>query len=349
MEKNKLIELNNISKTFGPNQVLKNINLYIRDNEFITLLGPSGCGKTTLLRIIAGFEKQDSGEILFLGKDITSYKANERKINTVFQNYALFPHLTVFGNIAFGLKNQKLSKIDIEKKVLEALKTVKLEGFENRKIETLSGGQKQRVAIARAIVLKPKVLLLDEPLAALDLKLRQDMQYELKEMQRQLGITFIFVTHDQEEALSMSDTIVIINKGEIQQIGTPEDVYNEPKNKFVANFIGETNIIEGVYQGKKVVRFFNKEFSCVDENFSEGELCYVVIRPEDWDLVAVDTAKITGIITSSIFLGVHYELCFTIDGREYVIHTLENKKVGEEIGLSIDPYEIHLMKIENEL
>ena len=344
----KLIELKNISKSFDENQILENFNLYINENEFITLVGPSGCGKTTLLRIIGGFETADEGQIIFNGKDITTLDSNERAINTVFQKYALFPHLNVFENVAFGLRMKKTPTEEIEKSVEWALKLVNLEKLKTRPIDRLSGGQQQRVAIARAIVNKPKVLLLDEPLGALDLKLRQNMQYELKELQKDLGITFIFVTHDQEEALSMSDTVVVLNDGIIQQIGTPEDIYNEPKNRFVANFIGESNIIKGKYLGNKQVEFEGAIFACVDTNFVEDEICDVVIRPEDFDVVAYESAKIGGPITDKVFKGVHYEFCIDINNKEYIVHAYEDKEIGEKVGLSVDPFEIHLMKVTNE-
>ncbi|MFA7367039.1 MAG: ATP-binding cassette domain-containing protein [Bacilli bacterium] len=508
----KLIELKNITKSFDEDVVVDNLNLYINENEFITLVGPSGCGKTTTLRMIGGFETPEVGEIILNGEVINNLPAYHRPINTVFQRYALFPHLNVYDNVAFGLRNfnrqfeelksdvrktyedekrelltrfknsstskddkneikyrlkeikkeienkiydekQKLieikykeiderytrkinnlenlisieenktkevekakedldllnekisleisknklfkskvlSKYDKEKKALEyvayetrldelnkelketekrrveeekkakslmmskhhideavrdVLKLVKLEGLENRKVTSLSGGQQQRVAIARAVVNKPKILLLDEPLAALDLKLRQNMQYELKEMQRELGITFIFVTHDQEEALTMSDTVVVMNKGVIQQIGTPEDIYNEPKNRFVAGFIGESNIIRGKYLSNKQVEFMGSVFDCVDENFIDGELCDVVIRPEDFDIVPIEKAKLVGVVDAIIFKGVHFEICVIVDGKELVLHQYENPKVGSKIGLNVDPYEIHLMKVD---
>lgn len=506
----KIIELRNIVKKFDDEIVVNNLNLYVNENEFITLVGPSGCGKTTTLRIIGGFETPDSGEIILNGEVVNDLPPYQRPINTVFQRYALFPHLNVFDNVAFGLRNfnriyeelksdvrkqyeqerrelqkklgdrslskaerqeiksrlrairreikekileekeklieQKLQDIEkrykekieeiearieeeenrkgevkeariklreleeklqeekqsnklrkngskyvkeikelrkianqeelvylekllketykrweeekraakklmlsphlIEEEVRKALKLVKLEGFEKRKIHQLSGGEQQRVAIARAIVNRPKILLLDEPLAALDLKLRQNMQYELKEMQRTLGITFIFVTHDQEEALSMSDTVVVMNNGVIQQIGTPEDIYNEPKNRFVANFIGESNIIRGRYLGNKQVEFMGAVFDCVDENFKPGEEVDVVIRPEDFDIVPLEQAKLVGVVDATTFKGVHFEICAIIQGQEFVIHQYENVKVGDKIGLSVDPYEIHLMKVE---
>lgn len=510
MENKKLIELKGIHKEYNGNVVIDNLNLYINENEFVTLVGPSGCGKTTTLRMIGGFEEADYGQVILDGVVINNTPAHQRPINTVFQRYALFPHLNVFDNVAFGLRNfsrtmadlknsvarryeaqrvelalklqnkattkeekveikaklkeiktqiknevitekqaliekklqevenkydpiiakldeqidiewekddevkqaklrikeieskiaeemekgvskakaskpyedelknlkkiavwTELERLEHEKKealknkaleiksakslmmnkkqiqeaVIEALKLVKLEGYENRKIDEMSGGQQQRVAIARAIVNKPRILLLDEPLSALDLKLRQEMQYELKEMQRKLGITFIFVTHDQEEALTMSDTIVVMNKGVIQQIGRPEDIYNEPKNRFVATFIGESNIIRGVYKGNKIVEFMGEEFECVDENFEVGEVCDVVIRPEDFDRVPIEEAKIVGVVTDIVFKGVHFEICADMNGKEFVIHDYEIAKVGDKIGLNVDPYEIHLMKV----
>lgn len=507
----KLIELKNISKSFGDNLIVDDFTLYVNENEFITLVGPSGCGKTTILRMIGGFETPDSGQIILDGVTINGIPAYQRPINTVFQKYALFPHLDVFDNVAFGLKNfsrilsdiknsvastyedeknqcfqklndgsiskeekttiklrlkeikkeikvktnqkkaelieenlnqieekydpmlasldelievewnkddevkasknrikeielliqeavdsgiseskatkpyeqelKKLQKVanwselerleklkketlkakaleiksakslmlnkkQIEERVIEALKMVKLEGYEHRKIDQMSGGQQQRVAIARAIVNRPRILLLDECLSALDLKLRQEMQYELKELQRRVGITFIFVTHDQEEALTMSDTIVVMNQGKIQQIGKPMDIYNEPKNRFVASFIGESNIIRGTYLGNRRVLFMEKEFECVDENFSVGEACDVVIRPEDFDRVPVEQAKLVGTVTDIVFKGVHFEICADIEGKEFVIHDYEIAKIGDSIGLSVDPYEIHLMKVD---
>ena len=506
----KLIELKGIHKEYNGNVILHDFNLYVNENEFVTFVGPSGCGKTTTLRMIGGFEDPDFGEIILDGVVINNVPAHQRPINTVFQRYALFPHLNVFDNVAFGLRNfsrimsdiktrearkfeaereelsqkldsksiskeekieiktrlaeikatikanvikakddliesklehienkynplieevekqidiewekddevkaaklrikeieeliaeaiengtsknkatkpyedelkklkkiatwETLDKLELERKnlladkameiksakslmlnkkqikerVLEALKMVKLEGYENRKIDQMSGGQQQRVAIARAIVNRPKILLLDEPLSALDLKLRQEMQYELKELQRSVGITFIFVTHDQEEALTMSDTIVVMDKGVIQQIGTPEDIYNEPKNRFVAKFIGESNIIRAEYVGDKKVSFMGSVFECVDENFKPGELCDVVIRPEDFDRVPLEQAKLIGTVTDVMFKGVHFEVCANVGGMEFVIHTYEIAKVGEKIGLSVDPYEIHLMKV----
>lgn len=344
----KLIELKNVSKAYDDNQVINNFNLYVNENEFITLVGPSGCGKTTLLRIIGGFENLDEGEIFFNEKNITNLVANEREINTVFQKYALFPHLNVFDNIAFGLKIKKQTSEEIEKNVDWALKLVNLEKQKYRSVDSLSGGQQQRVAIARAIVNKPKVLLLDEPLGALDLKLRQNMQYELKQLQQDLQITFIFITHDQEEALSMSDTVVVLNDGIIQQIGSPQDIYNEPKNRFVANFIGESNIIEGVYVDYKKVKFEDTIFDCVDTNFEINEVCDVVIRPEDFDIVDYEKAKLKGIVEDKVFKGVHYEICVDINGKEFIVHTVDDQEIGANIGLSIDPFEIHLMKVNKD-
>jgi spermidine/putrescine transport system ATP-binding protein len=338
----KLIEIENISKSFDETLVLKSINLYINENEFITFLGPSGCGKTTLLRILAGFETADSGVVRFEGEVIDSIPPHKRPINTVFQKYALFPHMNVYENIAFGLKLKKRPKEEIDVAVKEMLKLVKLEGFENRDIKTLSGGQQQRVAIARAVINKPKLLLLDEPLAALDLKLRQDMQYELKEMQRALGITFVFVTHDQEEALTMSDTVVVMNEGEILQIGTPQDIYNEPKNRFVASFIGESNIMPGIMKKDFLVNFEGLDFECVDFGFKENEEIEVVLRPEDIDLKPGDTG-INGIVTDITFKGVHYEIIVDVKGKEYIIHSTDIQRVGERVSLSFDKEDIHVM------
>lgn len=342
----KLIELKDIKKSYDDTEVLNNFNLYIGENEFLTLVGPSGCGKTTLLRMIGGFENVDEGSIVFDGEDITNIDPNKRKINTVFQKYALFPHLDVYENVAFGLRLQKKTDAEIDDLVNWALKLINLTNRKNSKIDALSGGQQQRVAIARAIVNKPKVLLLDEPLGALDLKMRQNMQYELKQLQKDLKITFVFVTHDQEEALTMSDTVVVLNEGKIQQIGSPEDIYNEPKNRFVANFVGESNIIDGKYLGNKQVMFEDVIFDCVDTNFKENELCDVVIRPEDFDIVELDQAKLVGVVTDKVFKGVHYEFCVDINNKEYIIHTYEDYDINEKIGLSVDPFEIHLMKVQ---
>jgi len=339
-----LVELNNIKKSFDDTLVIKDLSLYIKENEFVTLLGPSGCGKTTLLRIIGGFEDVDSGTVNFQGKDLLSIPAHKREINTVFQNYALFPHLNVFDNIAFGLHIKKMPKETIESLVMNALKMVKLEGYRNRKVTQLSGGQQQRVAIARAIVNKPKLLLLDEPLGSLDLKLRQDMQYELKEMQKELGISFIFVTHDQEEALTMSDTVVVMKDGIIQQIGSPIDIYNEPKNRFTASFIGESNIIEGIMKKDYLVHFGGYDFECVDKGFKENEEIDVVIRPEDIVLTSKTENCITGIVDIITFKGVHYEIIVMVEEKEYIIHSTDPVEVGAVVSLTFDPDEIHVMK-----
>ena len=339
-----IIDLKNISVSFDGQPILKDLNLYIRDGEFITLLGPSGCGKTTTLRIIAGFLKPDSGEVIFEGKAINGVPAYKRQVNTIFQRYALFPHLNVYENIAFGLKQQKKSKQEIRSTVEEMLALVNLKGFEKRNINSLSGGQQQRVAIARALAVKPRVLLLDEPLGALDLKLRKDMQVELKNIQKRLGITFIYVTHDQEEALSMSDTIVVMNAGEIQQIGTPTDIYNEPKNAFVADFIGESNIVDGIMHSDFSVEFQGIKFQCVDKGFGKDEPVDVVVRPEDVDIVAPEDGMLKGIVTSVTFKGVHYEIIVDIDGFKWMVQTTEYSAVGDKIGISIKPDEIQVMK-----
>ncbi len=340
----KLIELKGISKSFDGEKVLDSINLYIKDGEFITLLGPSGCGKTTMLRIIGGFETADEGGLYFDGAEISGVPAHKRNINTVFQKYALFPHLNVYENIAFPLRLKKLAEEAIRERVEEMLKMVKLSGFENKSVSTLSGGQQQRVAIARALISHPKVLLLDEPLGALDLKLRKDMQNELKTIQQAIGITFIYVTHDQEEALSMSDTIVVIAEGEIQQIGTPTDIYNEPKNAFVADFIGESNIIEGTMLDDKLVRFSGHTFECVDGGFEKNEPVDVVIRPEDVDVVAPEAGMLTGKVTSVTFKGVHYEIIVDIRGFKWMIQTTDYVAPDATIGLFIEPDAIHIMK-----
>ena len=341
---NHLILFKNVFKEFDGVEVLTNINLYIRKNEFLTLLGPSGCGKTTMLRLLAGFEAPTSGDILFEGKSIVNTPPYKRKLNTVFQRYALFPHMDVFGNIAFGLKIQKKDKNTIQKKVKDMLKLVGLSGYENRSIEKLSGGQMQRVAIARALVNEPEVLLLDEPLGALDLKFRKDMQLELKRMQKQLGITFVYVTHDQEEALTMSDTIAVIDNGMIQQIGTPVDIYNEPINSFVADFIGESNIIYGTMKEDYLANFGGRDFPCVDRGFSPDEPVVVVVRPEDIDLVAEREETINGVVTSQIFMGVHYEIRLKDDnGFTWVIHSTDPAVIGSRAGLSIGPDDIHIM------
>lgn len=343
MTDNKLINLVNITKSFGDTMVLDELNLYIRENEFLTLLGPSGCGKTTTLRIIGGFETPNMGQVIFEGKDITKLPPNERQLNTVFQKYALFNHMTISENIAFGLKIKKKSQTYIQDKIKYALKLVNLEGFENRMPDSLSGGQQQRIAIARAIVNEPKVLLLDEPLGALDLKLRQDMQYELIRLKNELGITFIYVTHDQEEALTMSDTIVVMNQGYIQQVGTPEDIYNEPKNAFVADFIGDSNIIPSVMVEDRLVNILGANFPCVDIGFGRNKPVDVVIRPEDIDLVKPENGIISGRVTSLLFKGVHYEMEVTASGREWLVHSTDLFPVGSEVGISVDPYDIQIM------
>lgn len=340
---NVLIELKGLAKNFGDQQVLKGIDLNIHENEFLTLLGPSGCGKTTTLRIIAGFDDPSSGEVLFDGVDISKIPSYKREVNTVFQKYALFPFLNVYDNVAFGLKIKKMDKSVIEHKVTKTLKLVGLAGFEKRDVTRLSGGQQQRVAIARALVNEPKVLLLDEPLGALDAKLRKEMQTELKKIQKEVGITFIFVTHDQEEALSMSDTVVVMNEGIIQQVGTPEDIYNEPENRFVASFIGESNIIEAVMLHDLLVAFDGQEFECVDKGFKENEDVEVVIRPEDIDIVKPEEAKLKGVVKSITFKGVHHEIIVETEQREYLIHTTDYFEPGLLVGLKFGPDDIHVM------
>ncbi|RVU55254.1 spermidine/putrescine ABC transporter ATP-binding protein [Anaerosphaera multitolerans] len=341
---NTIIDLVKINKSYDEDIILKDFNLSVHKNEFLTLLGPSGCGKTTTLRLIGGFEKPDSGKIIFDGKDITEHPPYEREINTVFQKYSLFTHLNVYDNIAFGLKIKKTPKTEIDEKVKEMLKVVNLKNFENRKIDSLSGGQQQRVAIARALVNEPEVLLLDEPLGALDLKLRQGMQLELKRIQQSVGITFIYVTHDQEEALTMSDTIVVLKDGVIQQIGSPIDIYNEPKNAFVADFIGESNIISGVFCEDFLVEFSNHIFKCVDSGFSKKEEIDVVIRPEDIELVNSETSMLKGVVKSTVFKGVHYEMIVEVEGFKYKVRSTVSKEVGDFVGLDISPDNIHIMK-----
>ena len=339
-----IIDLKNISVSFDGQPILKDLNLYIRDGEFITLLGPSGCGKTTTLRIIAGFLEPDSGEVIFEGKVINGVPAYKRQVNTIFQRYALFPHLNVYENIAFGLRLKKMKEKDIQAKVSEMLTLVNLKGFGSRKIDSLSGGQQQRIAIARALAVDPRVVLLDEPLGALDLKLRKDMQVELKNIQQRLGITFIYVTHDQEEALSMSDTIVVMDNGKIQQIGTPTDIYNEPKNAFVADFIGESNILDGIMHSDFSVEFQGMKFQCVDKGFGKDEPVDVVVRPEDVDIVPPEEGMLKGVVTSVTFKGVHYEIIVDIDGFKWMVQTTEYSAVGDKIGISIKPDEIQVMK-----
>lgn len=344
MEQNTLISFRNIVKSFDGQMILKGVNLDINEKEFVTLLGPSGCGKTTLLRILGGFLDADEGSVIFDGEEISKKPSYERELNTVFQKYALFPHLSVYENIAFGLKIKKMSKDIIDQKVMKMLKLIGLEGYENKNTTLLSGGQQQRVAIARALVNEPKVLLLDEPLAALDLKLRKEMQYELKRIQQEVGITFIFVTHDQEEALTMSDTVVVMDKGRIQQIGTPEDIYNEPKNAFVADFIGESNILNGTMVRDNVVKMYGKEFPCVDGGFAPNEPVDVVIRPEDIDIVPVEQGQLVGTVTNVTFKGMQYDIIVDFRGFKWLIQTTDHSPEGARIGVKIDPDGFHIMK-----
>ena len=345
MTKVPLVEIKNLTKEYDGDIILKGIDLTIHENEFVTLLGPSGCGKTTLLRIIGGFDTPTSGEVMFNEKDLIQIPSYKREINTVFQKYALFPHLNVFDNIAFGLRMKKVAESEVKERVNRMLKMIKLTDYANRRIDSLSGGQQQRIAIARALVNRPKVLLLDEPLGALDLKLRQDMQYELKEIQREMGITFIFVTHDQEEALTMSDTIVVLNDGLIQQIGSPVDIYNEPRNRFVANFIGESNIISGVMLEDYKVEFENHVFECVDRGYNPNEPVDIVIRPEDLQIVSKEQGAFTGIVDTVIFKGVHYEIIVMVEGREYIVHSTQSAEVGAEVGMIVAPADIHVMEV----
>ena len=343
MEKDIIINLTDVSKAFDGETVLDHINLQIHDKEFVTLLGPSGCGKTTTLRIIGGFETPDTGEVEFDGKSVKDVPPHKRPVNTVFQKYALFPHLNVFENVAFGLRLKKTPEETIRAKVKEMLALVNLKGFERRRVSTLSGGQQQRVAIARALINEPEVLLLDEPLGALDLKLRKDMQNELKKIQKATGITFIYVTHDQEEALSMSDTVVVMANGQIQQIGSPTDIYNEPENAFVADFIGESNIVDGVMLQDYKVRFSGQTFDCVDKGFAKNERIDVVVRPEDVDVVSPEKGMLQGLVTSVTFKGVHWEIIVDINGFKWMIQTTDFVAEGEHIGLYIEPDAIHIM------
>ncbi|MFH1880007.1 MAG: ABC transporter ATP-binding protein [Bacillota bacterium] len=343
-EKERLIDLRNISKKFDNTLVLQNVNLYIRENEFLTLLGPSGCGKTTTLRIIGGFEQPTEGVVLFEGKDITNLPPYKRKVNTIFQKYALFPHLNVQENIAFGQRIAKVPAPEIKKRVDKMLELVDLQGYGKRRVDQLSGGQQQRVAIARALINEPQVLLLDEPLGSLDLKLRKDMQLELKRMQQTLGITFLYVTHDQEEALTMSDTVVVMNQGKILQIGTPKDVYDEPINAFVADFIGESNIFHGMMLEDKLVRFAGFDFACVDKGFGHNQPVDAVIRPEDILIVGEDIGQITGTVESALFKGVHYEMIIDVGDLEFKIHSTVMQEPGSRVGLNIIPYNIHIMR-----
>ena len=338
-----IIDLKNISVSFDGEPILKNLNLYIRDKEFITLLGPSGCGKTTTLRIIGGFLEPDEGTVIFDGKKINGVPPHKRQVNTIFQRYALFPHLDVYENIAFGLRVKKWPEKKIRDKVNEMLALVNLKGFKRRKIASLSGGQQQRVAIARALANEPRVLLLDEPLGALDLKLRKEMQLELKRLQREMNITFIYVTHDQEEALTMSDTVVVMNGGKVQQIGTPEDIYNEPKNAFVADFIGDSNIVDGVMHRDFLVSFSGVDFPCVDRGFSREQSVQVVVRPEDIEVVSPVEGQLVGVVNDVIFKGVHFEMHVECEGREWLIHSTRACTPGETIGMRIGPNEIHIM------
>ena len=340
---NKLVDLQHISKSYGDNLILDDLSLYVRENEFLTLLGPSGCGKTTTLRILGGFEQPDQGRVIFNGQDITNLPPNKRALNTVFQQYALFTHMNIKDNIAFGLTIKGKSRDYINDKIKYALKLVNLQGYENRMPDSLSGGQKQRIAIARAIVNEPKLLLLDEPLGALDLKLRQDMQYELIRLKNELGITFIYVTHDQEEALTMSDTIVVMNQGYIQQIGTPEKIYNEPENAFVADFIGESNLIGGIMIQDKLVSILGTRFACIDTGFGTNKPVDVVIRPEDVELVSPEKASLTGVVSHLIFKGVHYEMEVMAGGFEWLVHSTRMQPVGTEVGILVDPENIQIM------
>ncbi|MBC5738281.1 ABC transporter ATP-binding protein [Lawsonibacter faecis] len=339
-----LIRLSDIVMKFDDEVIIDHLNLYINDKEFLTLLGPSGCGKTTTLRIIGGFQTPTSGDVFFDGVRINDVPPHKRKVNTVFQKYALFTHMNIFENVAFGLRIQKLPADEVHRRVEEALALVNLAGYGKRSVNSLSGGQQQRVAIARAIVNRPQVLLLDEPLGALDLKLRKDMQIELKRIQQQVGITFIYVTHDQEEALTMSDTVVVMNEGKIQQIGSPEDIYNEPKNAFVADFIGESNIIDGTMPEDRVVRMYGRNFPCLDEGFAPGESVDIVIRPEDIDIVPVAEGQLTGTVTEVTFKGMHYDIIVDFRGFKWLIQTTDYSPVGAKIGVKIDPDGFHIMK-----
>ena len=339
-----LIDLSHIWKSYDGDLILDDLSLSVKENSFVTLLGPSGCGKTTTLRIIGGFEKPDKGQVIFDGEDITNTPPNKRQLNTVFQKYALFTHMSIAENIAFGLKIKGKSKSYIDDKIKYALKLVNLDGFENRSVDSLRGGQQQRSAIARAIVNEPKLLLLDAPLGALDLKLRQDMQYELIRLKNELGITFIYVTHDQEEALTMSDTIVVMNQGYIQQMGTPEQIYNEPENAFVADFIGESNIVGGTMIHDELVEIFGAKFACVDKGFGNNKPVDVVIRPEDIDLVKPEDGTLQGVVTHLIFKGVHYEMEVTTpDGYEWLVHSTDMFPVGQKVGIHVDPFDIQIM------
>ena len=344
MQTKEIIKLKDITVSFDGEQVLSGLNLNFSDGEFVTLLGPSGCGKTTTLRIIGGFVSPDNGIVLFDGQDITDLPAYKRQVNTIFQRYALFPHLNVEENVAFGMRLQHKKPEEIRETTERMLKLVNLVGFNKRKVDTLSGGPQQRVAIARALANNPRVLLLDEPLAALDLKLRKDMQVELKNIQKSLGITFVYVTHDQEEALSMSDTVVVMDNGKIQQIGTPQDIYNEPENAFVADFIGESNILDGIMHEDYVVEFFGRKFSCLDAGFEQNEAVDVVIRPEDIDIVPANQGHLTGTVTAVTFKGVHFETIVDFKGFKWMIQTTDYYPVDSVIGIVLNPEDIHIMK-----
>jgi len=346
IEDTRLIELRGISKLFGETEALKEVDLYIRKREFLTLLGPSGCGKTTMLRIIGGFEYPTEGELFFEGKDIVNLPPYKRKINTVFQKYALFPHMNVYDNVAFGLKLKKMSVPEIKRRVSRILELVKMTGYEKRSVDTLSGGQQQRIAIARALVNEPEVLLLDEPLGALDLKLRKEMQLEIKAMQQQLGITFVYVTHDQEEALTMSDTIVVMNDGRIQQIGDPKRIYDEPKNAFVADFIGESNILDGLMIEDEVVEMAGRTFDCVDSGYGEMTPVDVLVRPEDVMVVGEDVGMLVGEVESALFKGVHYEMMVDTGAFSWKVHSTTMQPPGTRVGLSVVPFNIHVMRKE---
>ena len=343
---NEIVSLKDIVVDFDGERILDELSLDIHDKEFVTFLGPSGCGKTTTLRVIAGFITPKSGNVFFDGKDIASVPPYKRQVNTVFQKYALFPHLNVFENVAFGLRLKKMDEETIRRKVRNMLEVVGLKGFERRSISQMSGGQQQRVAIARSLVNEPEILLLDEPLGALDLKLRKEMQLELKRLQREMNITFIYVTHDQEEALTMSDTVVVMNKGNIQQIGSPQDIYNEPRNAFVAKFIGDSNIVDGIMEKDFLVSFGGQEFACVDRGFKPREPVQVVIRPEDVDIVPPSAGKLTGLVREVIFKGVHFEMHVDVEGKEWLIHSTQASQPGELIGMNIGPDEIHIMSRE---